>query len=203
MGLISSIRFRINKYSNFWKSYIEEKRLKKTFSDRNGMLGQSSRLLNPKYIKIGQCVRIKEGYRIECYDNFHGQILNPQLIFEDGVIVGPRFTGFIADKVVIKRDTIFAGNVTLISENHGNDPESTLPYHAQPLTTGPITIGEGCWLGQNVCVLPNVTIGDKCIIGTNSVVTKDIPSYSIAVGSPARVIKQYNFEEHKWQSLTK
>jgi lipopolysaccharide O-acetyltransferase len=68
----------------------------------------------------------------------------------------------------------------------------------QQLQTGPITIGEGCWIGQNVIVLPDVNIGDKCVIGANSVVTKDIPSYSIAVGMPAKVIKKYNFELHRW-----
>lgn len=203
MSILYSIRFYFNRVSGCVSRYLERFKLERKFRKEGGILGQSSQLLNSQYIVIGKNVRIKEGYRIECYDNFHGQKLNPKLILEDGVIIGPRFTCFVADMVRIKKDTIFAGNVTLVSENHGMDPESSLPYHAQPLTTGFITIGEGCWLGQNVTVLSNVTIGDKCIIGSNSVVAKDIPPYSIAVGSPARVIKRYNFEEHKWQSLTK
>ena len=52
----------------------------------------------------------------------------------------------------------------------------------------PITIGEDCWLGANVTVLPGVTIGDRCIIGAGSVVTHDIPSDSIYAGNPARPI---------------
>ena len=86
----------------------------------------------------------------------------------------------------------------MISENHGIYVETNVPFYAQPLQTGPIIIGEGCWIGQNVIVLPNVNIGDKCVIGANSVVTNDIPSYSIAVGMPAKVIKRYNFELHSW-----
>lgn len=47
-------------------------------------------------------------------------------------------------------------------------------------------------------VMPGVTIGKKCVIGAGAIVTKDIPDYSIAVGNPARVIKEYDFEEHEW-----
>ena len=54
----------------------------------------------------------------------------------------------------------------------------------------PITIGEDCWLGGGVTVCPGVTIGDRCIIGAGSVVVKDIPSDSIAVGNPCRVIRK-------------
>jgi len=52
-----------------------------------------------------------------------------------------------------------------------------------------VTIGKGVWIGANSLILPGVTIGDDCVIGAGSVVTRDIPSGSIAVGSPARVIK--------------
>jgi acetyltransferase-like isoleucine patch superfamily enzyme len=53
----------------------------------------------------------------------------------------------------------------------------------------PIKIGRDCWLGGNVSVMAGVTIGDGCTIGSNSTVTRDIPAYSVAAGSPARVIK--------------
>ena len=52
-----------------------------------------------------------------------------------------------------------------------------------------VTIGKGVWIGANTLILPGVTIGDDCVIGGGSVVTRDIPSGSIAVGSPARVIR--------------
>jgi acetyltransferase-like isoleucine patch superfamily enzyme len=52
-----------------------------------------------------------------------------------------------------------------------------------------VTIGKGVWVGANSLILPGVTIGDDCVVGAGSVVTRDIPSGSIAVGNPARVIK--------------
>ena len=58
-----------------------------------------------------------------------------------------------------------------------------------PLISGTIIIEDDAWLGANVIILPNVRIGKCSVIGTGSVVTKDIPPYSIAVGIPAKVIK--------------
>lgn len=53
----------------------------------------------------------------------------------------------------------------------------------------PISVGDNVWIGANVCVLPGVTIGDNCVIGAGSVVVNDIPSHSVAVGNPCKVIK--------------
>lgn len=181
--------------------FIQRQKIRLRFYSLSGSIGRSAVLLNPEFIEIGKNVIIKNGYRIECYKSFADIKLNPKLIFGDGVIIGPGFTGFVADRVEIKTNTILAGNVSIISENHGIDPESEIPYHAQPLTTGKVEIGKGCWIGQNVSILPNVVIGDKCIIGANSVVTKNVPSYSIAVGSPVKVIKEYDFKQHKWTKV--
>ena len=167
-----------------------------------GYAARSLIVTNQQYIHIGKNVKIKKGYRIECYPRFAGKELKPNIIIEDGVNIGNYLTILGGATVRIGKDTICAGNVTLISENHGMDPESEIPYHAQPLSTGDIFIGEGCWLGQNVCVLPNVTIGKKCIIATSSVVTCNIPDYCVAAGIPAKVIKKYNFNTHNWERLS-
>jgi acetyltransferase-like isoleucine patch superfamily enzyme len=52
-----------------------------------------------------------------------------------------------------------------------------------------VTIGNDCWVGGNVVILPGVVIGNGCTIGAGSVVTKSIPAYSVAIGSPAKVVK--------------
>lgn len=57
-------------------------------------------------------------------------------------------------------------------------------------TAGPVVIGDCAWIGGNSTILPGVHIGEGAVIGAGSVVTRDIPPYSIAVGNPARVIKQ-------------
>lgn len=61
-----------------------------------------------------------------------------------------------------------------------------------------VEIGDGSWLGTHVVIAGNVKIGKHCVIGANSVVTKDIPDYCVAVGIPAKIIKKYNFDTCTW-----
>lgn len=61
-----------------------------------------------------------------------------------------------------------------------------------------LMIDDGTWLGTNVVIVGNVHVGKHCVIGANSVVTKDIPDYSVAAGIPAKVIKRYDFEKEEW-----
>ena len=65
----------------------------------------------------------------------------------------------------------------------------------------PITIGSDCWLASNVTVCGGVTIGEGCVIGAGSVVTKDIPDYTVAVGNPCRPIRKINEhdKEYYWR----
>ncbi len=67
--------------------------------------------------------------------------------------------------------------------------DPNVPIRKQGLRGGPISIGDDCWIGRSVMITGNVKIGRGCVIGANSVVTKDIPEFSVAVGAPARVIK--------------
>ena len=68
----------------------------------------------------------------------------------------------------------------------------------QPLMLRPVKVGDYTHLGTNSTIMAGVTIGERCQIGAGSVVTKDIPPYSVAVGNPARVVKRYDFEKKEW-----
>lgn len=159
------------------------------------------KIYNSKYISLGKNVRIKNGARIECYDFFANNILFPKLIIEENVIIGYNFSCLVADEVIIGKNTIIASNVLITSENHGINPESKLQYHEQPLVTGKVIIGQGCWIGERAIILPNVSIGKKSIVSAGSVVTKDVPDYCIVVGAPAKIVKKYNFDTHKWEKI--
>ena len=95
--------------------------------------------------------------------------------------------------ISIGNNTTFAPNVRLIA--HDASTKRALGYSR----VGRIRIGSECFIGDSVIVLPGVSIGDKSVIASGSVVTKDIPEGSIAVGSPCRVIaSQDNFiQKHK------
>ena len=110
----------------------------------------------------------------------------------------------VSNRVCIGDGTLIASKVFITDHNHGvfksycnlSSPEN-VPI-LRPIETQAVYIGSNVWLGENVVVLPGVTIGDGSIIGASSVVSKSIPKNVIAVGSPAKVIKVYDFKKNMW-----
>ena len=111
---------------------------------------------------------------------------------------------FNGDKLIIGKFCQIAAGVEFVMNgaNHQMSSVSTYPFYIfgtweqdvpqkkdMPLK-GDTVIGNDVWIGQNVTIMPGVHIGDGAIIGANSVVAKDIPPYSIAVGNPCRVVKK-------------
>ncbi len=91
------------------------------------------------------------------------------------------------DSLTIGQHCAIGPNCYLTDHDHGHDPQ--LPPLEQPMIAQPTTIGNFVWLGANVTVLKGVTIGDRTIVGAGSVVTRSLPADSIAVGVPAKVIR--------------
>jgi len=115
--------------------------------------------------------------------------------------IGMGATISAAKSVTIGEYVLFARNVYVSDHRHAffdvNDP--IMLQGITPPT--PVSIGNSSWLGQNVCVLPGALIGAHCVIGANSVVNSAIPDFSVAVGSPARVIKKYNPNTGHWEKV--
>lgn len=88
--------------------------------------------------------------------------------------------------VTIGDDCFIGPNVGIYTACHSTDPAER---NTRQEWAKPVSIGNNCWIGGSVTILPGVTIGDNVTIGAGSVVVKDIPSNSVAVGNPARVIK--------------
>jgi acetyltransferase-like isoleucine patch superfamily enzyme len=107
------------------------------------------------------------------------------------VLIGP---------VTIGNDVMFAQNVVLSGLNHGFE-DVTISPSKQPISKSPILVEDEVWIGANVTVTAGVKLGKHSVIGSGSVVTKDVPSYSVAVGNPARVIKKFNFEKKLWEKV--
>ena len=106
----------------------------------------------------------------------------------------------IGNNTVINRFTYLDGRFPLKIGNNVNISHYTLiqtlshdPQHPQFIgVVGPVEIGDHAWIGARATILPGVKIGEGAVIGSGAVVTKSIPPYSIAVGNPARVIKERN-----------
>lgn len=84
--------------------------------------------------------------------------------------------------------------------NHGY-ADGSKNSSVQPLDIKPVVIEDEAHIGANSVVVAGVTIGKRVQVGAGSVVTKDIPPYSVAVGNPARVIKRFNQETGKWEKV--
>lgn len=89
--------------------------------------------------------------------------------------------------ITIGEDCQIGPNVQLLTPTHPIEPQ---PRRDKLEAARPITLGDNVWLGGGVIVCPGVTIGDNAVIGAGSVVTKDIPANVIAVGNPARVLRE-------------
>lgn len=81
--------------------------------------------------------------------------------------------------------SLIGHNTTIATLNHDFNPDKRANLHPSP-----VKIGKNVWIGSDCTILPGVEIGDGAVIGAGSVVTKNVPANSIAVGSPARIIKQ-------------
>ncbi len=104
----------------------------------------------------------------------------------DGVSIN-RFTFLDGNGgLEIGRDTLIAPGVQILSGNH-QFADRNIPIRFQGTAYGPVSIGEDCWLGANVVVLPGISIGRGAVVAAGAVVTHDIPAYAIAMGIPARV----------------
>lgn len=157
-------------------------------------------LISPSNIFIGKNCSIGPYCRIETFTNYGEQLTEPKLIIGDDCSIQHAVHIYCAKKVEIKKGCLIASGCMITDENHGMDPLKGY-YESQPLLIRPTMLEEGVWLGENVCVLSGVTIGQYSVIGANSVVKRDIPEYSIAVGNPAKVVKKYNFETRTWEKV--
>ena len=97
--------------------------------------------------------------------------------------------------MTIGNHVLIGPNVSLFTACHPTDP---VERRVGTEWAKPITIGDDVWIGGNVTILPGVTIGHRCTIGAGSVVTKDIPDDSIAVGNPCRVIKKLPLQNENY-----
>ncbi len=92
-------------------------------------------------------------------------------------------------EIVIGDDVFFGPNVYVTDQNHAVD-DLDVPIGKQSVEEKPVAIGAGSWIGTNAVILPGVTIGKHVAVGAGSVVTSDLPDNCVAVGSPARIIRQ-------------
>lgn len=153
------------------------------------------KLYGSKHIWIGNNVTI--GKLCWLAAGYETGSCNPILKIGNGCRIGNLNHIYATDSIIIENDVLTADKV-YISDNLHSYSDITIPIHTQPIMQKKnVIIGEGSWIGEHVCII-GATVGKHCVIGANSVVTKDIPDYSVAIGVPARVIKTFNKQQNRW-----
>lgn len=171
--------------------------------DRYFRIDSNVTIHNPKCIYVGYNVGIGSGTFLGPVIDDHGHKYNPSIIIGEGTWVGKHCSIAAINKVEIGKHVLFAGYVHITDHSHGYE-DITMPISPQPLISkGPVTIEDDCWLGFGCEILSGVHIGKHCVVAARAVVTKDVPPYSIVAGNPARIVKQYNFDTKKWESVKK
>lgn len=132
-------------------------------------------------IEIGNKTRV--GNDVEFETTGKGKIL-----IGENVRINRGTTICSYSEIKIGKNSLIGEYVSIRDANHGIKKSSIIKD--QPHESKSIIIGEDAWIGRGVCILSGVTIGEGAVVGANSVVTKDIAPYSIAVGTPAKIIRQ-------------
>lgn len=158
---------------------------------------------NKKNIDFGENLTTGLGCRIE---SFPQVITNFKLLkFGNNVQLNDYVHITAAHSVEIGNNVLMASKIYISDCTHGSyignedDSDPTTSPVDRPLSVKAVKIEDNVWLGEFVSVLPGVIIGKGTIVGANSVVSKSLPPYVIAVGSPAKPIKFYNFESKRWE----
>lgn len=154
-------------------------------------------LISFGYLSLGKNVFIRNGARIEAIVRYQGVSFSPKILISDNVNIEQNIHLTCANYISIGKNTSISANVTITDINHPYENILLAPEF-QAIEVLSVEIGEDCKLYNNVVILPGIKVGNHVVVGANTVVTKDIPDYCVAVGNPAKIIKRYNFDTKSW-----
>lgn len=202
---------------NFLKRKLVEtyslffRRIKPKYYDKNNSLGikvgENSFFGKPKTLDGAQYIEINENSSIGhsswlgAFDKYLNQSFDPKIIISNNVRIGNYACITAIDEILIRDGCLISEYVYISDHYHGFDPELNLSPNDQPLfSKGKVEIGENSFIGYRATILSGVKLGKNCVVGSHSVVTKSFPDCSMIAGSPARLIKTYDFESKRWKN---
>lgn len=159
-------------------------------------------MLTPLYIDMGKRCIIWYNCRVEGVKKYNKQMYNPLIVLEDGVKIQQNCHITCANRIIIGQNTCVSAGVTITDINHRYQDADVAVEH-QDLDVKFVIIGADCKIYNGAVILPGVTIGKHCVVGANSVVTSDVPDYCVVVGSPAYIVKRYDFVSNIWKKTDK
>lgn len=161
-------------------------------------IGERTRIIKPLQLNAVNSIALEDHVFIaEGAWLMGNKLLKQTMLIKKGTTIG-HFAHLIATHSVIIEERVLIADRVFITDCMHNYENINIPVKEQGLRQlKAVTIGEGSWLGENVCVCGS-NIGKHCVIGANSVVLNDVPDYCVAVGIPAKVVKRFDFEKQAW-----
>lgn len=159
-------------------------------------------LMNTEFARIGIGVTIRNGARLECVRG--DSSIEPSLSIGDFTHIEQNAHIVCRHSVRIGHHVSIAANCAIVDVHHPyKDVQNSAPIGLRTdEIIRPVEIGDYSFIGMFCVILPGTKIGRHCVIGAGSIVTRDIPDYCVASGSPARVIKTYDPMTGIWVRLT-
>ena len=171
------------------------------YKSKMGSLGANSRINLPTWIKGHQSIYIGRNVQIWRFSRITA--INPRpgehrITISDDCVIHPSIHISAASSVHIGHSVLIAANCYITDHDHLWQKIDTPAIKNDHVSANETRIGDKVWIGEKVVILKGVTIGENSVIGSGSIVTKSIPSFSVAVGNPARVIRSFDHESGSW-----
>lgn len=182
-------KFWVLRFWGYLRFYFSSKISKKSYYARNTQFLGISNITIGDYCTIGENTRITVNNKLK---------KGEKVVIRNNVYIGRNNFFTVGGFLEIMEYSIVGDNCSFLCSDHSFD-NPLIPYSLSGSTSDQeIRIGVNCWFGINVTVVGNLKIGHGSVIGANSVITKDVPPFSLVVGNPAKIIKRYNFKTQKW-----
>ena len=149
-------------------------------------------IVGSKYISIGSNCIVGKQVQLTAYDHYNGVSFQPSISLGDGSNIGDYSHITSINKIEVGKGVLMGRNILITDNSHGGGDDFTsqlcMPVKKRPIISkGGVFIGDNVWIGEKASIIGNVTIGKGSIIGANTVITKNIPEYTLAVGNPIRL----------------
>jgi acetyltransferase-like isoleucine patch superfamily enzyme len=187
-------------------NYLSRQAFRVFFGHSFKCFGRKVSLVNPDIIYGEQYISLRDDVKIGtmCWllalKEQKGRA-DPVLRIDRNTTIG-RFAHIVAVKSVVIEENVLIADKVYISDNSHTFETVDIPVIEQGISfKGNTLIRQGAWIGENVSII-GVTIGRNSIVAANSVVLSDVPDYSVVAGTPAKVIKHYDFELKEWVKVS-
>lgn len=163
----------------------------------NTTLGIHTIYIGEKYISLGTNTSIGDYGRLTAYPFYEktNQHFTPEIVIGNNCSIGAHFHITAINKVKIGNNVLTGPRILITDNAHGGSSKDLLtiaPSNRPMYSKGEVVIEDNVWIGEGAMIMSNVHVGKGAIIACNSVVTTDIPPYSIVAGSPAKIVKNFN-----------